>query len=308
VGDAVLCLEFHTKMNALDEGVVRMVQKATALVDGKRWRALVVYNEGANFSVGANIGIALFVANIALWPAIEASIAEGQGTFKAMKYAPFPVVGAPAGMALGGGCEILLHCDAVQAHAETYMGLVEAGVGLVPGWGGCKEMVTRWAKNPKRPGGPMPPVAKVFETISTATVSTSAEEARDLLFLRPGDGVTMNRDRLLADAKAKALALLAAGYAPPEEQEIALPGPSGRAALELAVDGFRASGVATAHDVVVAKRLAVVLSGGDTDPTESVSEDTLYRLEREAFMDLVKTPGSLARVEHMLDTGKPLRN
>ena len=128
-----------------------------------------------------------------------------------MKYAPFPVVGAPAGMALGGGCEILLHCDAVQAHAETYMGLVEVGVGVVPGWGGCKELTTRWATNPKRPGGPMPGVAKVFETISTAQVATSAEEAREALFLRESDGITMNRDRLLADAKAKALALVAAG-------------------------------------------------------------------------------------------------
>ena len=136
-----------------------------------------------------------------------------------LKYAPFPVVGAPSGMALGGGCEILLHCAAVQAHAETYMGLVEVGVGVIPGWGGCKEMTTRWATNPQRPGGPMPGVAKVFETISMAQVSTSAEEGKEALFLRPTDGITMNRDRLLADAKAKALALVAAGYKPPEEVE-----------------------------------------------------------------------------------------
>jgi 3-hydroxyacyl-CoA dehydrogenase len=211
-------------------------------------------------------------------------------------------------MALGGGCEILLHSDAVQAHAETYMGLVEVGVGVVPGWGGCKEMVTRWATNPKRPGGPMPPVAKVFEMVSTAHVSTSAAEARDALFLRPGDGVTMNRDRLLADAKARALALVDAGYEPPEPVEIQLPGATGRAALDMAVEGFRANGMATAHDEVVAKRLAVVLTGGDTDLTETVSEDDLSRLEREAFLDLIQTPGTLARIEHMLETGKPLRN
>ncbi len=308
LGDGVLCLEFHTKMNALDEGVLRQIGKAIGLADSGRFRALVIYNEGSNFSVGANIGIALFAANIGLWPEIEASIAAGQETFKAMKYAPFPVVGAPAGMALGGGCEILLHCDAVQAHAETYMGLVEAGVGVIPGWGGCKEMVTRWQTNPKRPGGPMPGVVKVFETISTAQVATSAEEAKGFLFLRESDGVTMNRDRLLADAKAKALELVAAGYRPPERVEISLPGPGGRAALDMAVAGFRASGAATPHDAVVAGRLATVVTGGDTDPTETVSEDDLSRLEREAFLDLVRTPATLARIEHMLETGKPLRN
>jgi 3-hydroxyacyl-CoA dehydrogenase len=308
LGDGVLCLEFHTKMNALDDQVLAMVARAGELVDGERWRALVLYNEAANFSVGANLGIALFAANVGMWPAIEETIAQGQRIFRAMKHAPFPVVGAPAGMALGGGCEILLHCDAVQAHAETYMGLVEVGVGVVPGWGGCTELLGRWAAHPKRPGGPMPPVAKAFETISTAQVSTSAAEARDLLFLRPEDGITMNRDRLLADAKARAQALVEAGYQPPEEVEIALPGPSGRSALEMAVSGFAASGKATPHDVVVAGRLAQVLTGGDTDVTAPLPAESLHRLEREAFMALVRTPGTLARIEHMLETGKPLRN
>ncbi len=308
LGDGVLCLEWHTKMNALDEGVVRQIQKATKLVDGKIYRALVVYNEGSNFSVGANIGVALFAANVGLWLAIESSIFEGQQAYKALKYAPFPVVGAPANMALGGGCEILLHCAAVQAHAELYMGLVEVGVGVIPGWGGCKELLGRWATNPKHPRGPMPAVAQAFETISTAKVSTSADEARDLLFLRASDGVTMNRDRLLFDAKQRALAMIAAGYQPPQPLELALPGPSGKAALDMAVAGFRASGVATPHDVVVADRLATVLTGGETDPTESVSEDRISELEREAFMALVRTPGTLARIEQMLETGKPLRN
>ncbi len=308
LGDGVLCLEFHTKMNALDEGVLRMIEKAIAIVDGETFKAMVVSNDGANFSVGANIGLVLFAANVALWPAIEMQVAQGQETYKRMKYAPFPVVGAPSGMALGGGCEILLHCDAVQAHAETYMGLVEAGVGVIPGWGGSKELLTRWATLPKRPGGPMPPVAKTFETISMAKVSTSADEAQELLYLRASDGVTMNRDRLLADAKAKALELVAAGYAAPEPVEISLPGPSGKAALDMAVQGFRASGAATPHDEVVAGHLATVLTGGATDPTETVSEDELSRLEREAFLALVKTPATLARIEHMLETGKPLRN
>jgi len=308
LGDGVLCLEFTSKSNSLDEAILRQLQKAMKLIENGRFRALVVHNEGTNFSVGANLGLALFAANIALWPAIEALIAEGQRVYKALKYAPFPVVGAPSGMALGGGCEILLHCDAIQAHAESYIGLVEVGVGVVPGWGGCKEMLARWITNPKRPGGPMPPVAKVFEMISTAQVSTSAEEAREMLILREGDGITMNRDRLLADAKAKALALLAAGYEPPTEPVFQLPGPSAKAALDLAVAGFRASGAATPHDEVVAGKLACILSGGDTDITDTVSEDELYRFEREAFLELVRHPDTLARIEHMLATGKPLRN
>ncbi len=310
LGGGVLCLEFTSKMNSIDEGILRLARKAIALVgDGKgTWKALVISNEGENFSVGANIGLALFAANIAMWLAIEAQIYEGQQVYKALKYAPFPVVGAPSGMALGGGCEILLHCDAVQAHAETYMGLVEVGVGVVPGWGGCKEMATRWATSPLRPGGPMPGVVKTFETISLAQVSTSADEAREALFLRSGDGITMNRDRLLADAKAKALALVAAGYRPPEEVAISLPGPSGKAALDMAVAGFRASGAATAHDVVVSGRLATVLTGGDTDVTQTLSEDDLLQLEREAFLALIQTPATLARIEQMLETGKPLRN
>jgi 3-hydroxyacyl-CoA dehydrogenase len=308
LGDGVLCLEFTAKMNALDEAVLRQLAHACALIDGKTWKALVISNEGENFSVGANLGVALFAANLAMWPAIEASIAAGQKVFKAMKYAPFPVVGAPSGMALGGGCEILLHCDAIQAHAETYMGLVETGVGVIPGWGGCKEMITRWVTNPKRPGGVMPAVTKVFDTLSTAVVTTSAEEARDLLFLRDGDGITMQRDRLLADAKAKALALLAAGYQPPPEVAISLPGPSGKAALDMAVAGFRASGLATPHDAVVAARLATVVTGGETDVTETLSEDDLYGLERGAFLALIRTPATLARIEQMLETGKPLRN
>ena len=312
LGDGVLCLEFHTKMNALDEGIMRQIEKASGLITDKksagRWKALVISNDGSNFSVGANLGVALFAANLAMWPAIEMSIAQGQETFRRMKYASFPTVGAPSGMALGGGCEILLHCSAVQAHAETYMGLVEVGVGVIPGWGGSTEMLGRWVSEKKRPGGAMPPVAKVFETISTAKVSTSAEEARELLFLRAGDEVTMNRDRLLADAKAKALALVASGYAPPEPVEFRLPGASGKAALDMAVAGFRSSGAATPHDVVVSSHLATVVTGGDTDVTEVVSEDQMSRLEREAFLALVKTPGTLARIEHMLETGKPLRN
>ncbi len=306
LGDGVLCLEFHSKMNALDQDSLKMVEDAVKLVP-KAHKALVVYNEGANFSVGANIGLALFAANVALWPMIEELVGTGQRVYKALKYAPFPVVGAPSGMALGGGCEILLHCDAIQAHAETYTGLVEVGVGVIPGWGGCKELVTRWARAPKAPKGPMPPVAKAFEAIGTAKVAKSAAEAQEMMILRDGDAITMNRDRLLADAKAKALAL-ADGYAPPEEAKLHLPGETGRAAIEMAVRVFELQGLVTPHDRVVVEELKQVLTGGDTDIVDEVGEDDLLALERKAFMKLIRHPGTLARVEHMLDTGKPLRN
>jgi 3-hydroxyacyl-CoA dehydrogenase len=267
----------------------------------------VVYNEAENFSVGANVGLGLFAANIALWPIIEGTEVAGQTTYKNVKYAPFPVVSAPSGMALGGGCEVLLHSAAVQAHAESYIGLVETGVGLVPGWGGCKELVLRQFTNPKRPGGPIPPLLQAFETIALAKVSRSAAEARDALMLRPGDGITMNRDRLLADAKTKALAL-AKDYQPPKPVPLNLPGPSGAAALKLGITDLVHQGKATAYDAVVAEKLAEVLSGGDTDVTQETSEDQLLALERRAFQSLIREPKTLARIEHMLDTGKPLRN
>jgi len=306
IGDGVVALEFTGKMNALDGDVMKLIGEAIPLVQ-KSYKALVVYNEGSNFSAGANLGLALFALNIAAWGEIEKLVSGGQQAYKALKYAPFPVVSAPAGMALGGGCEILLHSDAVQAHAESYIGLVECGVGLVPGWGGCGEMLDRWKKNPALPKGPMPAVAKVFEIISTATVAKSAAEAKELGFLRPADGVTMNRDRLLADAKAKALALVD-GYAPPAPPEFRLPGAGGRTALDLAVQGFQARGLATEYDGVVSGLLAEVLTGGDADPVDVLSEQDMLALERKAFMKLVREPRTQARVEHMLETGKPLRN
>ena len=306
IGDGVACFEIHTRMNALDPDVVTLLQKSLKRVE-KEFKALVLYNEGTNFSVGANIGLALFAANVGVWPMIEGMIENGQKAMKAMKYAAFPVVAAPSGMALGGGCELLLHAAAVQAHAETYTGLVEAGVGVVPGWGGCKEMVTRQTLNGKRPAGPMPPVARAFEHISTAAVAKSAQEARDMLILCEGDGITMNRDRLLYDAKQKALSLID-GYEKPEPVDLSLPGPNGKAALDLAVEGFRLQGKALPHDVTVAGEVATVLTGGETDVTQTVSEDRLYKLERESFVRLLKTEPTLARIEHMLDTGKPLRN
>lgn len=306
IGDGVVALEFTGKMNALDGDVMKLIGAAIPLVQ-QSYKALVVYNEGSNFSAGANLGLAIFALNIAAWGEIEKLVSGGQQAYKALKYAPFPVVSAPAGMALGGGCEIVLHSDAVQAHAESYIGLVECGVGLVPGWGGCGEMLDRWKQNPMLPRGPMPAVARVFEIISTATVAKSAAEAKELGYLRPTDGVTMNRDRLLADAKAKALSLVD-GYAPPAPPEFRLPGAGGRTALDLAVQGFQARGLATDYDGVVSGRLADVLTGGEADLVDVLSEQDMLALERKAFMQAVRDPRTQARVEHMLETGKPLRN
>jgi 3-hydroxyacyl-CoA dehydrogenase len=307
LGDGVVCFEIHTKMNSIDPDVLAMVEKALALVP-RGHRALVVYNEGDHFSAGVNLGLALFTANLAAWEQMEEFTEAGQKAFLALKRAPFPVVAAPSGLALGGGCEILLHADAVQAHVESYVGLVEAGVGLIPSWGGCTAMLARYAADPKRPRGPMPPVAAAFEAIGLAKVARSALEAREMGFLRAGDGITFNRDRLLAEAKERALAL-AEDYTAPEPAELFLPGASGKATLDFALRDLKAKGLVTPHDEVVAEALLGVLTGGpDTDQTEVMSEEQLHALERGALMSLVRTEPTLARMEHMLETGKPLRN
>jgi 3-hydroxyacyl-CoA dehydrogenase len=306
IGDGVVALEFTGKMNALDGDVLALIGQAVPLV-AERYKALVVYNEGSNFSAGANLGLAIFAINMAAWGEVHKLVEGGQRAYKALKYAPFPVVAAPFGTALGGGCEVCLNADAVQAHAETYIGLVECGVGLLPGWGGCGEMIDRFAHDPKQPHGPMPAVIKAFETISTATVAKSAANAKEIGYLRPSDGITMNRDRLLADAKARALTMVA-GYTPPAPPSFRLPGASGRAALDLAVQGFRARGLATPYDEVVSARLAWVLTGGENDLVDTVSEAQMLALEAEQFMAAVRDARSIARVESILETGKPLRN
>lgn len=308
IGDGVLCFEFASKMNSLDPMTMAGYKDTIKFMKANpSYKALVIHNEGPNFSVGANIGLALFAANIAVWGEIESQIEDGQKTYMALKQAPFPVVSAPMGMALGGGCEILLHSDAIQAHAETYTGLVEVGVGVIPGWGGCKEMLLRLKADKRLPKGPMPAVARAFELIGTAQVSKSAFEAKEMGILRAKDGISMNRDRVLADAKAKALEL-AKDYQPPKDAVVSLPGATGVSALKLALSGFVATGKATPHDVTVSLALAKVLTGGKTDQTETIGEKDLLKLERQAFIELLKTNATLARIEHMLDTGKPLRN
>ncbi len=309
IGDGVLCLEFTTKMNAIDPDTLGMVKKTVTLIGESKsqWKGLVVYNEGDNFSVGANLGLALFAINIAMYAAIEDLVKQGQESYHALRFAPFPSVAAPAGLALGGGCEITLHCSAVQAHAETYIGLVEVGVGLIPGWGGCAQMLGRAFSAKKRFGGPIPPISHVFETVSLAKVAKSAFEARELGYLRQSDGITMNRDRLLHDAKQRVLEL-AKDYKPPQPWELNLPGPTGRAALNLAIEGFKLLGKALPHDVTVSKSLASVLCGGERDFTAPTTEAQILEMERREFMKLVHMPETIARIAHMLTTGKPLRN
>lgn len=306
IGDGLACLEFHSKMNTLDMEIMDLIRKSIDKV-GSEFKALVIHNEGEHFSAGANLGLLMTAIHHHDWNGVEHLIRTGQQTYKALKYAPFPVVAAPTGLALGGGCEILLHCDAIQAHAELYMGLVEVGVGLIPGWGGCKEYLHRWLAFPKKPGGPIPPVVKAFQTISMATVSKSAVDAKELLFLSKNDGITMNKYRLLADARAKALSL-AQNYTPPEPPVYKLPGKTAKILLGMGVKAFHLLGKATDYDVVIADKLATVLSGGNADMTAPLTEDDILALECEAFVDLVKQPGTLARLDHMLKTGKPLRN
>lgn len=309
IGDGVACFEFRTKMNTVDPDLLSLLQQSVKLLgdNPKQWRGLVIYNEGKVFSAGANLGLAMFALNIAMFQAVDQLVEQGQQAYRAVRFAPFPTVGAPSNLALGGGCEILLHCSAVQAHAETYTGLVEVGIGVIPGWGGCVQMLVRAFGNKKRFGGPIPPVAQVFETIATAKVSKSAAEAVDIGYLRPTDGITMNRDRLLHDAKQKVLEL-AKDYRPPEEARLNLPGKTGRAALNLVIDGFKLLGKALPHDVTVSKALANVLTGAETDHTGQVSEADLLALERKEFARLARMPETQARIEYMLENGKPLRN
>lgn len=306
IGSGVACLEFHTKMNVLDGESIAFIRQSIATV-GEQFSALVIYNDGEHFSAGANLKTLVQAIQASDWQSIEQLLIEGQQTYRALKYAPFPVVGAPSGLALGGGCEVLLHCDAIQAHAELYIGLVETGVGLVPAWGGCKEYLRRQLANRKRPLGPIPALAATFEIIGKAKVSQSAFVAQERLFLSKTDGITMNRDRLLADAKARALSLCP-DYMPPLPSEYALPGKTGGCAADMSIKVLRLLGKLTAYDVEVSHQLANVLTGGVADITRPLAEDDLLALERQAFLHLVRQPGTLQRLEHMLKTGKPLRN
>ena len=310
VGRDVACLELHGGRNTIDSTVMQLIGEALTLVPD-RFAGLVVHNEAEYFSAGANLREAAAAFQAGAWERLAAAVELGQNTFGAMKYAPFPVVGAPTGRALGGGCELLLHCDAIVAHAETYAGLVETGVGLIPAWGGCKELLARFSRpgiaGPPMPSGPMPPVSRAFRMVGAAQVSQSAAEARELGILRRDDVIVMNRARVLGEAMDRVHALRD-GYAPPEPPVFRLPGRSGQAALMLGAGDLALAGKATPHDMVVADALTRVLTGGDADLTDEATEDDLLALEREAVLSLLRTEGTRARIAHMIETGRPLRN
>ena len=309
LGDGVLCVEFHSKMNAIGGDTIQMLQ-AGLREASRNFAALVVGNDAPNFSAGANLMLVLLEAQEENWDEIEAMIRAFQQTMMALRYADVPVVVAPAGLALGGGCEIVLHGDRVQAAAESYIGLVEVGVGLIPAAGGTKEMTARAAEE-MAPGASdfLPTVQRAFETVAFAKVSSSAPDAERLGYLRPVDAFTMNRERLLSDAKARALQRVAEGYHPPPPRSaIRVGGDAVLAPLKLGIHLAWRAGRISDYDALIGRKLARVMAGGDLPHPATVSEQELLDLEREAFLSLLGERKTLERIQHTLKTGKPLRN
>jgi 3-hydroxyacyl-CoA dehydrogenase len=300
IGQDVVCLEFHTKANALQPESMTLLHRAVERAE-RDFAALVIHSDAPHFSVGVDLGFVAAAARDRNWAALETMLVDFQTTCQALRAAPVPVVGAPSGMSLGGGFEILLHCDGVQAHANTTLGLVETLVGLIPSGGGCKEMLSRWRDGQAEMPG-ISAARSVFRAIAAGRMASSPEQARPLRFLLDRDRATMNRDRLLADARDRALELAKSHTPPPPPRFVAL----GRDSLEALLDQLKQK--ATPHDQVVGAQLAWVLSGGDRAAGDPLSEDDILALEREAFLHLAGTPATLARIEHMLEQGRPLRN
>ncbi|MGC0775013.1 MAG: 3-hydroxyacyl-CoA dehydrogenase NAD-binding domain-containing protein [Candidatus Acidiferrum sp.] len=317
LGDGVVCCEFHAKMNAIGADLIAMLHKGLKRLDAD-FEAMVIANQAVNFSVGANLMLMLVAAQEQEWDELHMGVKQFQNVNLALKYAPKPVVAAPQGMALGGGCEISLHAAKIQAAAEAYIGLVEAGVGLIPGGGGTKEMLIR--ANEHAAGGEdldlFHAMKPVFETIAMAKVGTSAEECRGLGFLRREDGVSMNRDRLVGDAKEAALALSRAGYKPPaaswqegaQTTQIKVLGEQFLTGAKLVIHMMQRGGYITDYDAHVGRKLANILAGGPLTSPQLVSEQYVLDLEREAFVSLCGEKKTQERIAHTLKTGKPLRN
>ncbi len=309
LGDGVLAVEFHSKMNAIGGDTVAMLQ-AGVKEAAKNFQALVVGNDAPNFSAGANLMLVLLEAQEGNWDELDMMVRAFQQGTMALRCSPVPVVIAPAGLALGGGAEIALHGDRVQAAAETYMGLVEAGVGLIPAGGGTKEMTARaMAQLPTPQSDPLPYIQKAFETVALAKVSASGPDAVRLGYLSVTDAFTMNRDRLMADAKARALGRVREGYhRPAPRTAIPVGGESVTAALNLGVHLMWRAGRASDHDALIARKLAHIFGGGALPHATTVPEQYLLDLEREAFMSLLGERKTLERIQYTLKTGKPLRN
>jgi 3-hydroxyacyl-CoA dehydrogenase len=308
LSDGVLAVEFHSKMNTIGGDTLQMLSAGIAEAE-RNGVALVVGNDAVNFSAGANLMLLLLEAQEGNWDDIDLMVRSFQAATSALRYARIPVVVAPAGLALGGGCEVALHGFRVQAAAETYMGLVEVGVGLIPAAGGTKELLARAVETVLPHADLLPHVQRVFETIGLAKVSTSALDARAIGYLRDVDGISMNRERLMWDAKQHALALVRDGYQPPPRRtSVRVGGDSVRAALELGIHLAHRAGRISEYDVVIGRALAGVLAGGALPNETTVSEQHLLDLEREAFLKLCGQRKTLERIQHMLKTGKPLRN
>ena len=317
LGDGVACVEFHAKMNAIGADLIAMMHKGLKRLETD-FDAMVIANQAVNFSVGANLMLVLVGAQEQEWDELHMAVKQFQNINLALKYAPKPVVAAPQGMALGGGCEVSLHSARIQAAAEAYIGLVETGVGLIPGGGGTKEMLIR--ANEHAAGGEdldlFHALKPVFEAIAMAKVGTSAEECRDLGFLRREDGVSMNRDRLVADAKEAALALVRGGYKPlaatwqegAQTTQIKVLGEQFLAGAKLAIHMMLRGGYASEYDAHVGRKLANILAGGALSSPQLVSEQYVLDLEREAFVSLLGEKKTQERIAHTLKTGKPLRN
>lgn len=309
MGDDVALLEFHSPNNAIALDIVSMINSSIEIVSNN-YRGLVIGNQGKNFSVGANLMMILMEAQDENWDEIEMIVRMFQDSAMKLKYLDKPVVAAPFAMTLGGGAEMVFPADQVQASAETYMGLVEVGVGLIPGGGGTKEMLLRNLEGiPKAVKIDLQPlVNRAFETIAMAKVSTSAKEAVDLGYLRRTDRISVNKDYQLYDAKQAVLAMDKLGYQAPRQEKIQVVGETGFNTLKLGAYTYRVSGMISEHDQKIADKLAFVLSGGSVPANTLVTEQYILDLEREAFLSLVAEPKSQARMQHMLTKGKPLRN
>jgi 3-hydroxyacyl-CoA dehydrogenase len=318
IDDGVLCLEFHTKMNALDMDIAQIGMKGVELLKDGKYQGLVVYNEGENFSVGANLLLVFLEAQQKNWDNIEKMVKNFQELVQAFRFAPKPVVAAPFGLALGGGCEVSMAGDAIRAAAETYIGLVEVGVGLIPAGGGCKNLLLHTeaylrSKGQKvwmspGDGGPFPKVQRAFERIGFAKVATSAKEATEDNYLQKTDKISLNRDTLLHDAKLDVLAL-AKNYVPPTPREdILLPGEGGEMAIKSSIRNFLQLGQISEHDALIAEKLAHVLCGGNRPTQGYFTEQNILDLEREAFVSLLGTQKTQERIQYMLMNNKPLRN
>lgn len=308
LGDGVLCIELHSKLNTIGADTMQIIQAGLSEA-AANFSAAVLSTDAVNFSAGANLLLLLVEAQDGNWDEIDLMVRTFQRATLSLRYSSVPVVVAPAGLALGGGCEMLLHADRVQAAAEAYMGLVEVGVGLIPAGGGTKEMTARAARAAAAVNADLLPfVQHAFETMALAKVSTSAAHAMQLGYLRDFDLVSMNRERLVADAKAVALERVREGYHPPVPQPVPVGGETLEAALKLGVHLAWRSGRATDHDVVIGRALAHIVAGGAQPHATTVSEAYLLDLEREAFLKLCGERKTLERMQHTLKTGKPLRN